>query len=160
MEKDFSVEREKFSARAESHDMTPDAVALNVQGMVQKMAEMSGSCASTKESFNRLSRLTGLTCGQIKRLWYREWSVIPTHIFLSIHAAYRQSLGRAARQAEHQAAVYRALNDEWNDLWDRDSHACASSGSAGEQSAPSVPLLPSSTSGTGSALSLTASNAA
>ncbi|WP_308718974.1 hypothetical protein [Komagataeibacter xylinus] len=96
---------------------TPEAIASNVQANLHVIAGTFGARAGLKEVFSRLSLHTGLTAGQVKRLWYGEWSVIPAHVFLAVQKSYRKHMERAERQAEHQAAIYRALSTEWDEQW-------------------------------------------
>lgn len=120
----MSAQREKFSVRAERVEMnTPEAIASNVQANLHAIAGTFGARVGLKEVFSRLSLHTGLTAGQVKRLWYGEWHVIPAHVFLAVQKSYRKHMERAERQAEHQAAVYRALSNEWDELWG-DTSSC------------------------------------
>lgn len=120
----MSAQREKFSVRAERVEMnTPEAIASNVQANLHTIAGTFGARVGLKEVFSRLSLHTGLTAGQIKRLWYGEWHVIPAHVFLTVQKSYRKHMAHAERQAEHQAAIYRALSQEWNDTWG-DTSSC------------------------------------
>lgn len=131
----MSTQTEKFSPRAENSVMTPsaDAVSLEIQETLHEMADAHAPREGLKQVFLWLSRQTGLTSGQVKRLWYAEWSVIPAHVFLAVRNAYRRNLERAAKQAEHRAATYRALSKEWDDLCENGYCANASIRSDGER---------------------------
>lgn len=123
------METEKFSVRAESAKMnSPDAIASNVQEWLRAIADAFGRI-SLKEAFNRLARVTGLTIGQVKRLYYGEWRIIPAHVFLAVAKAYKTATTRIQRYAEHQHAIWAALNKEWDDEW-------ADTSSSGEQPSP------------------------
>ena len=112
------MEREKFSVRAErGPKMTPEAIAQQVQMQLHEIVEAAGSRSGLKQAFASIARKTGLTDGQIKRLFYGEWSVIPAHIFLSVERLYRNHLEQMRARAEHQAALYRARSEEWDRKW-------------------------------------------
>jgi len=112
------VEREFESVRAErGPKMTPEAIAQQVQMQLHEIVEASGSRSGLKQAFASIARKTGLTDGQIKRLFYGEWSVIPAHIFLSVERLYRNHLEQMRARAEHQAALYRARSEEWDRKW-------------------------------------------
>lgn len=113
-----SVEREFLSVRAErGRDMTPEAIAQQVQMQLHEIVEAKGSRSGLKQAFASIARKTGLTDGQIKRLFYGEWSVIPAHIFLSVERLYRNHLESMRARAEHEAALYRARTEEWDRKW-------------------------------------------
>ncbi|QOF94246.1 hypothetical protein IFJ82_09810 [Novacetimonas hansenii] len=116
---------------------TPEAIATNVQANLHAIAGTFGARAALKEVFSRLSLHTGLTAGQVKRLWYGEWHVIPAHVFLTVQKSYRKHMARAERQAEHQAAIYRALSNEWDDTWGDTSSLDVPPSLDGERSAHS-----------------------
>jgi len=117
MEQDMSEQREILSARAEIRIMnSPDAVATNVQTWLRAIADTFGR-VSLKETFMLLARATSLTVGQVKRLWYGEWHVIPAHVFLAIAKAYRSAINRAQAFADHQKAIWTLLNQEWDETW-------------------------------------------
>lgn len=113
-----SVEREFLSVRAErGREMTPEAIAQQVQMQLHEIVEASGSRSGLKQAFASIARKTGLTDGQIKRLFYGEWGVIPAHIFLSVERLYRNHLESMRARAEHEAALYRARTEEWDRKW-------------------------------------------
>lgn len=133
------MERENRSAVAERGvRMSPDVVARDCQSMLRQMGAVLAPDAGQKEKFHQMARqIGGLTDGQVKRLFYGEWAVIPAHVFLAVRNAYRHHLERAARRADHDAAVFRALQKEWDQQWD-DFSSCASvSGSPDEKRAAS-----------------------
>ncbi|WP_406586413.1 hypothetical protein [Asaia lannensis] len=106
---------EIFSATAESSfRFTPESVADYCSGIVREMVESDYDATPRKQKFHRAARDTGLTDGQVKRLFYGEWSAIPAHVFLAVQSAYRHHLDRARRRAEHQAALYRDLSERWD----------------------------------------------
>ena len=97
--------------------MTPEAIAQQVQMQLHEIVEASGTRSGLKQTFAAVARKTGLTDGQIKRLFYGEWSVIPAHIFLNVERLYRNHLEQMRARAEHQAALYRARTEEWDRKW-------------------------------------------
>ncbi|GBQ46471.1 hypothetical protein [Acetobacter ghanensis] len=97
--------------------MTPEAIAQQVQMQLHEIVEASGTRSGLKQAFASVARKTGLTDGQIKRLFYGEWSVIPAHIFLNVERLYRNHLEQMKARAEHQAALYRARTEEWDRKW-------------------------------------------
>lgn len=110
--------REFLSVRAERRaEMTPEAIATQVQMQLHEIVEAKGSRSGLKQAFASIARKTGLTEGQIKRLFYGEWSVIPAHIFLSVERLYRNHLDKMKARAEHDAALYRARSEEWDRKW-------------------------------------------
>lgn len=128
------MQTEKFSATAEKGGhMSPDAVARDCQGMLRQMGAALAPSAGQKERFHQMARhIGGLTDGQVKRLFYGEWAVIPAHVFLAVRNAYRQHLERAARRADHDAAVFRVLQAEWDNRWD-DFSSCGSASSVPDE---------------------------
>jgi len=114
---------------------SPDAVATNVQLWLRAIADTFGR-VSLKETFNRLARASRLTVGQVKRLWYGEWHVIPAHVFLAIANAYRNAMARAQAFADHQKAMWSALNQEWNDQWGDLSSSCEPESPGGAATEP------------------------
>jgi len=113
---------------------SPDAVASNVQVWLRAIADTFGR-VSLKETFNRLSRITGLTVGQVKRLYYAEWRVIPAHVFLAVANAYRSAIARAQAFADHQRTVWAALSKEWDDEWNDISSSAEPASPDGEPTA-------------------------
>jgi len=140
--------------------MTPEAIAQEAQNMIRTMGKDPSGSPSLKQIFNRLARLTGLTDGQIKRLYYGEWNVIPAHVFETVRIAYGQHLKRAARQSAHQAAVYRVLSKEWDELCAPNTYASELHPCDGAPYTPFALPSPSSISVTASRPSLTGSNVA
>lgn len=133
------MEREFESVRAErGPKMTPEAIAQQVQMQLHEIVEASGSRSGLKQAFASIARKTGLTDGQIKRLFYGEWSVIPAHIFLSVERLYRNHLESMRARAEHEAALYRARSEEWDRKWGDCSFSGISASQGGVPSARST----------------------
>lgn len=110
---------EKYSARLENRmTASPESVTRDAQSMARTLSQTFGPGLCVKEVLHRLARLLKITERQAKALFYGEWEQIPAYVYLRLTEAYRSNLERAARQAEHQAAVYRALQDQWNDPCD------------------------------------------
>lgn len=117
--------------------MTPEVIAEQVQTQLREIVGAEGSRACLKQAFASLSRKTGLTGGQIKRLFYGEWGVIPAHIFLNVEQLYRNHLESMRARAEHDAALYRARTEEWDRKWGDYSSSATSMSRAGELAAHS-----------------------
>lgn len=112
----MSAQREISSLRTERQKaMSADAIARETQGVLQKMAGAISDSANKKETFARIAHVTGLTDGQVKRLFYGEWSVIPAHVYVRVRDAYRKFIEAAEKRARHEAEIYRALIKEWDD---------------------------------------------
>lgn len=106
---------EHVSALTEKPMHSAEAVATDLQAKVRAMADAIDR--NTVAAWAKIARLAGLTVGQVKRLYYGEWRIIPAHVFIAITEAYRAHLDRAAARASHEASVYRALADEWDRTW-------------------------------------------
>ncbi|QHC34136.1 MULTISPECIES: hypothetical protein [Komagataeibacter] len=120
----MSKKLEINSASLEKREMlTAETVTQNAQTMARTLSETFGRGLGVKEIIHRIARLLRVTDRQAKGLYYGEWERIPAHIYLRLVDAYRKHLARAERQAEHQAAIYRALSQEWNDTWG-DTSSC------------------------------------
>lgn len=105
----------KLSGKLENSMTSPEIVTLKAQEMARTLAGTFGPGLSVKELIARLSRLLNITFRQAKSLFYGEWQTMPAYVWIRLEHAYRTNLKRAAERADHQAALYRALNDEWND---------------------------------------------
>lgn len=124
---------EFFSATAESRArFTPEAVSDYCAELVREIVESDQEHVPLKTKFHRLARITGLTDGQAKRLFYGEWSTVPAHVFLAVQSAYRHHLERARRRAEHKAALYRDLSERWD-------NECAGSSSSTQPNCSGLP---------------------
>ncbi|MBS1029230.1 hypothetical protein [Gluconobacter albidus] len=152
---------EKYSARLENRmTASPESVTRDAQSMARTLSQTFGHGLCVKEVLHRLARLLKITERQAKSLFYGEWEKLPAYVYLRLTEAYRSNLERAARQAEHKAAIYRALSHEWDELCAQDTYACALTASDGEQNMRSVQPLPSSILETASRPSQTGSSAA
>lgn len=85
-----------MSAEAIANEMAEHVEALGRDGV------------SVKDRIWRAARATGLTPGQIKRLRYGEWRVIPAHIADQIRAARRAQEERLNEAAKRE---YRSLEE-------------------------------------------------
>lgn len=107
--------------------MSPEAVASEVQMMVRQIGNGVAPDVPTNERFRRVALFIGpsVNAGQVKRLFYAEWREIPAHVFLAVRNAYGRHVERARARAEHDAAVFRALQNDWDTKWgDCSSSAC------------------------------------
>ncbi|MBO1325367.1 hypothetical protein K2X14_11490 [Acetobacter sp. TBRC 12305] len=96
---------------------TAEAVTRDAQTMARTIARAFGASRSVKEIIHHLAGVLRVTERQAKSIYYGEPHAIPAHVFLRLLAAYRNNLERLQRQAEHQAAMYRTLNNEWESKW-------------------------------------------
>ena len=67
--------------------MSADAVSAE---MAEHVIALGGNGRSVKEAIWVAARRTGLSAGQIKRLRYGEWQVIPAYIADTVRAARRK----------------------------------------------------------------------
>ena len=121
----MTKDAEKSSTAVEKSMRTADAITTDLSAKVREMVGDHG----LKSGWARVARACGLTDRQIRRLHYREWPVIPAHVYLAVQRAYRNHLHQSEAQAAHQAAVYRALAEEY-DQWHAGSGINVSSGCA------------------------------
>jgi len=81
--------REQFSAEKER--MNAAAFSDQAQLMIKNMAQLEDD-KSLKVVFRSLARKVGLNEGQIKRLYYSEWKVIPAYIYAQVaNAAFKHA---------------------------------------------------------------------
>lgn len=90
-----SVVREKMNAAAFSDQ---------AQLMIKDMARLEED-KSLKVVFGSLARKTGLNEGQVKRLYYSEWKVIPVHIYMQVANAYRKFNDLAIQNMQHREMI-------------------------------------------------------
>lgn len=109
---------EKRSAILEKCPMqAADAVTQDAQTMARTIAKTFEPSLGVKEITHRLAVLMKISDRQAKSIYYGEPITIKAEVFLRLLAAYRKNLARLQKRAEHEAAVYRALNDEWDSKW-------------------------------------------
>ena len=94
---------------------TADQVALNAQEKLRAIANTLPQRRGVRSLWYELSLLTGLTEGQVKRIYYAEWRVLPAHVFMIIGDAYRVHLEKAAARYERQAALTKLALQQWDD---------------------------------------------
>ncbi|MDI2113049.1 hypothetical protein [Commensalibacter nepenthis] len=94
--------REKFSAERER--MNAAAFSDQAQAMLKNMAELEKD-QPLKVVFGSLARKTGLNEGQVKRLYYSEWKIIPVHIYAQVTNAYRKFNELAIQNMEHREMI-------------------------------------------------------
>ncbi|CAI3958380.1 hypothetical protein [Commensalibacter papalotli (ex Botero et al. 2024)] len=94
--------REKFSAEKEK--MNAAAFSDQAQLMIKNMAKLEED-KSLKVVFGSLARKTGLNEGQVKRLYYSEWKVIPVHIYMQVAKAYRKFNDLAIQNMQHKEMI-------------------------------------------------------
>lgn len=100
---DFSsAEKDKLSA--------VDAIRREMQGSVKLLASPSPPGESVKSCVRRVAAGTRLTYGQVRRLWYGEWRVIPAHVADRI----REGVTAHERRIDAEIAT---LRKRQADLW-------------------------------------------
>ncbi len=113
--------REIFSAERENASKKMDAkiIANESAQMVKELIEME-SRTTLQASFYKLSMKTGLEVGQIKRLYYGEWRVIPAYIWEKLKHAHRILIERALRNIELRQMAMKAELQDFDDLLRKD----------------------------------------
>lgn len=59
---------------------TAEQVQDEISILLKRLADPVVAGESVKACIRRASMRSGLPQGQVKRLWYREWSTIPAHV--------------------------------------------------------------------------------
>lgn len=118
MEEIVSMERENFSAEREKR-MNAESIANQSGQMVKDLINLE-PCTTLQVSFHRLSLKTGLEAGQIKRLYYNEWRVIPAYIWEQLKSAHRRLIDRALRNMEHRQNMMHQQMQAFDDLLKED----------------------------------------
>ena len=97
-----STEKDKLSA--------VETVRLEMSGHVRSLASPANPGESVKACIRRVSMRTGLGFGQIRRLWYGEWRVVPAHVADRLRKAAEAHERQLDRQIDElrkrQAALY------------------------------------------------------
>ena len=83
---------------------TAEAIRHELRDRVRGLAEPIRAGESVQALIHRVARRAGLQAGQVKRLWYEEWAVVPAHVADTLRAL---DLERERVQAEKGA-----LHDE------------------------------------------------
>ena len=94
-----------------------DSVTHDAQTMARTIVKTFGADLGVKEIIHRLASVLKISDRQAKSIYYGEPITIKAEVFLRMLAAYHRNLGRLQEKAEQEAAIYRALNDEWEEKW-------------------------------------------
>lgn len=94
-----------------------DSVTQDAQTMARTIAKTFGAGLGVKEITHRLAGILKISDRQAKSIYYGEPVTITAEVFLRMLAAYHRNLGRLQQRAEQEAAIYRALNNEWEEKW-------------------------------------------
>lgn len=94
-----------------------NSVTQDAQTMARTIVKTFGAGLGVKEIIHRLATVLKISDRQAKSIYYGEPITITAEVFLRMLAAYHHNLGRLQEKAEHEAAIYRALNDEWEEKW-------------------------------------------
>lgn len=78
-----------------------ETVRLEMSGHVRSLATPANPGESVKACIRRVSHRTGLGFGQVRRIWYGEWRVIPAHVADRL----RKAAEAHDRQIEQQLAA-------------------------------------------------------
>lgn len=81
---------------------TAEQVQDEISILLRRLADPVVAGESVKACIRRASVRAGLPPGQVKRLWYREWSTIPAHVADQIRekaAHHERSLKRSIVEA-------------------------------------------------------------
>lgn len=108
------MKRENFSAEREK-GMNAERIVNQSGQMVRELVSLEPR-TTLQSSFHHLSLKTGLECGQIKRLYYGEWRIIPAHIWEQLKQAHRQLTERALRNMEHRQNTMHQQMQAFDDL--------------------------------------------
>ncbi|GAN66881.1 MULTISPECIES: hypothetical protein [Acetobacter] len=94
-----------------------ESVTRDAQTMARTIVKTFGVGLGVKEIIHRLASALKISDRQAKSIYYGEPITITAQLFMRMLAVYQANLGRLQKKAEHEAAVYRALNDEWESKW-------------------------------------------
>lgn len=90
--------------------MTADeVVSLEMSLSLRRLASPSEPGEKLKAIYGRLSARTGLTYGQVKRIWRREWKVIPGSIVRRLDTLVAEHERRANAEQETLRKRFYAL---------------------------------------------------
>ena len=92
-----SASAEKWGRRVAA---TAEAVRHELRNRVRGLAEPVRAGESVQQMIQRVARRAGLNFGQVKRLWYEEWAVVPAHVADTLREL---DLERERAQARHGA---------------------------------------------------------
>lgn len=91
---------------------TADAITQEMQFAVRSLAQPLTAGESVKSCIRRVSRNTGLTFRQVKRLWYGDWPALPACIYQDVKekAAAHDRLQQARAEASDNLEMLRSLH--------------------------------------------------
>ena len=139
---------ENHSASAETSRgrmaATAEAIRHELRDRVRGLAEPVRAGESVQQLILRVARRAGLNAGQVKRLWYEEWAVVPAHIADTLRALDAERERARAQQGAlvHEinrslvasmadpAAVAGGAAERRGDRHDRNLHAAGGVGAA------------------------------
>ncbi len=89
---------------------TAELVADELQAKVKRLAFPAQPGEPVKGCLNRVARRAGVTHTEAKRIWYREWRVIPAHIADKIRDAWERHERQIDKELATEKTRYWALN--------------------------------------------------
>lgn len=115
-----SAEKDKLS--------TVEAIRSEMSGHVRNLARPSEPGESVKACVRRVSMHTGLSFGQVRRLWYGEWRRVPTDISDKIRKAVecheRRNDQAIAARKEREATFWALTHQSSDPVFYRERAAC------------------------------------
>ena len=88
---------------------TAEAIRHELRDRVRGLAEPVHAGESVQQLIHRVARKAGLKAGQIKRLWYEEWTVVPAHVADTLRALDAERERARVRHGVLKHEIDRAL---------------------------------------------------
>lgn len=89
--------------------VTAESIQARCHDNVVRLATPAKPGEKMTRIIDRVARKTGLTAGQVKRLYYAEWANVPATVFLILEQKVSDHERRLAAQSQTRAARRRAL---------------------------------------------------
>ena len=86
---------------------TAEAVRQELAGRVRHLAGPVQAGESVHALIRRVARRCGMQAGQIKRLWYQEWTVVPAHVADTLRALDEQLAENQTKNGNLQNEINR-----------------------------------------------------
>lgn len=96
--------------------MTADeVVSVEISDCLKRLASPAEPGEKLKAIYGRIAVKTGLTYGQVKRLWRREWKIIPASVADEIRRKVAEHERKLDARDEILRARFWALNHQSSD---------------------------------------------